>query len=70
MKADWPIGLTIADLRPITDEELAAEDWRGECPVLALSDGSTLYPSRDPEGNGPGKLFGVNNDGEQLIVGG
>lgn len=62
------IGKTIKNVRPMTDAELDAEGWtpsraHGRPTVLVLEDGTTLYPSRDPEGNGPGALFG-SADGE------
>lgn len=60
-------GKTIEKVRPMTDGELP-EHWHGEHPVvLVLDDGTKLYPSSDPEGNGPGALFGHNKDGEFVI---
>jgi hypothetical protein len=54
----------------MTEEELAAEDWMataGYVPVvLELDDGGLLYPSRDPEGNGPGALFGRTSEYEPV----
>jgi len=52
--------------------ELNAEGWDagpGDCPVtLVLDDGTKLFPSRDPEGNGPGALFGVDPRGESFGI--
>lgn len=61
-------GLTIVDVRAMTDEELEREGWQmpqlQQAPVaLELDDGTVLYPSRDPEGNGPGSLFGYSDGG-------
>lgn len=57
-------GQTIEEVREMTDEEMEQEGWstaRGQNPmVLVLEDGSILYPSMDPEGNGPGCLFGYD----------
>lgn len=53
-------GLSIVEVRAMTRGELNAEGWGDSphpVPVLVLSNGSHLYPSRDPEGNGPGALF-------------
>lgn len=54
-------GKTIENVRPMTAEEARLEGW-GDSPhqamVIELDDGSKLYPSQDPEGNGPGALFG------------
>jgi len=55
------VGRTIKAVRPMTRQELAAEGWgpeRHPPAVLELDDGTRLYASRDPEGNGPGCLFG------------
>ena len=54
------IGKTIANIRPMTTKEMKSYGWDGEHapPVLVLSDGTKLFPSRDPEGNRPGALFG------------
>jgi hypothetical protein len=49
----------------MTPAELAGYAWGGEEPavVLELEDGSRLFASRDPEGNGPGALFFERKDG-------
>ncbi len=72
---DWPIGQTIVKVRLMTDEETAKEGWGAESATrmaatvaLDLSDGTVLYASRDPEGNGPGELFGVDPDGALVAV--
>jgi hypothetical protein len=56
------VGKTITDVRALTKAELKKEGWEerdGPVVVLVLSNGAILYPSRDPEGNGPGVLFGT-----------
>lgn len=66
MPDDPIIGHTIQDVRYMTDEELEAEDWGdwgGRPVVLVLDNGAKLYPSQDPEGNGPGAMFGADDDG-------
>lgn len=67
---DPMIGAQITDIRAMTDEELAKEGWSdhfGGAPVaIDLDNGTTLYPSKDPEGNGPGALFG--DTGDDLIM--
>lgn len=62
-------GRTIKGTRPMTDDELEREGWtgRGVRPVVLVLDGGViLFPSRDPEGNGPGQLFGI--DGEETFA--
>jgi len=62
------VGRKIVDVRPMTEQEMKDEYWpesraNGPAPVLVLDDGTLLYPSQDPEGNGPGALFGKGKDG-------
>ena len=66
------VGRTIRQVRRMTAAELHAEAWDagpGDVPaVLVLDDGTKLYASRDPEGNGPGALFGVDASGESFTI--
>lgn len=67
------VGKEIVDARKMTEEELEREGWRmprlQEDPVaLELDDGTIIYPSRDPEGNGPGSLFGFGPGGPPFSV--
>lgn len=58
-------GVKIKDVRPMADEEMKREGWTGRHSrptVLELANGQTLYPSQDPEGNGPGALFGHDDE--------
>lgn len=68
-------GRTIKRVRPMTEEELRREGWaedqfgstpRYMPPVVEFEDGSTLFASRDPEGNGPGAMFGSDPDGQGI----
>ena len=65
--ADQVLGLTVAHVGPMSQADLKIEDWtagRHNAPtVLTMSDGTKLYAARDPEGNGPGCLFGVSPTG-------
>jgi hypothetical protein len=65
------VGQKIVEIRPMTDSEMEHEGWgnhRGiNPPVIELESGAMLFPSRDPEGNGPGALFGEQH-GEEFIV--
>ena len=58
----------------MTNEEAERDGWgigrHGPPPVIVLDDGTLLYPSRDPEGNGPGALFGASPDGGLFMVSG
>lgn len=69
---NYPIGLTIVDVRPLTTEELAHECWDSSrfmpAYALVLSDGSLIYASRDYEGNGPGALFGQTAEALTFVV--
>ena len=62
------VGKKIVDVRPMTAQELTDEYWtesRGNGPVvvIVLDDKTLLYPSQDPEGNGPGAIFGKDKGG-------
>ena len=65
-------GRKIVEVRDINDEEL--EDAFGDthcqgcCTVLVLEDGTKIFPSQDPEGNGPGAMFGIDVDGKGIYV--
>ena len=64
-------GKVVKCVRKMSKEELDAEGWLAhdeEMPsVIEFTDGTIIYPSRDPEGNGAGALFGILN-GESIIV--
>jgi hypothetical protein len=56
----------IIALRNITAKELRREGWDltnrfDFIPVIELENGVTIFPSRDSEGNGGGKLFGADS---------
>lgn len=55
-------GSTIVRVRPMTDVEASAQGWTfsmdGAPLVIELDTGVVLFPSQDPEGNGPGCVFG------------
>lgn len=57
--SDDIIGQKIKTVRRMTAEELEAEGWDGNEPVmvLELANGRLIYPSMDFEGNGGGALF-------------
>jgi hypothetical protein len=61
-KSDDPLkGHEIVAVRPMTDDEAERNFWhhdRRRPVVLELDNGTLVYPSQDPEGNGPGALFG------------
>ena len=68
----WPEGLRITGFRPMTVEECEERYWPSDKwsrPIaIELEDGSFIYPSRDPEGNGPGAFFIVDTDGSESRV--
>ncbi len=56
-------GQKIKKVRNIKTKELQREGWDLNnkfdfIPVIELENGVTIFPSRDSEGNGGGKLFG------------
>lgn len=60
MAKEWPVGRRIVAMRLMTTAEFAeiGWDWPGATAiVLVLDDGSIMFPSVDPEGNGPGMIF-------------
>lgn len=63
-------GKTIKEVREMTDEEMESEHWHGnrKPTVLVLDDGTKIFASRDPEGNGAGAMFGERPDGEKIRV--
>jgi hypothetical protein len=60
----------IKEVRLMTKEEAEEEGWDFEYqtipPVIVLADDTIIYPSADPEGNGPGMLFGKTKDGNSF----
>ena len=56
-------GLTVRKVRLMTPGEIELEGWSHDIGspaphVIEFHGGIRIYPSRDPEGNGPGVLFG------------
>jgi hypothetical protein len=52
------IGKTVVGVRQMDEGDLETLGWDGEAGyILELSDGSLLFASQDPEGNGPGSLW-------------
>lgn len=64
------VGAKIVGARVMTKEEQEAEGWdfRGDAVLLELDNGMRLYPSQDPEGNGPGCMFGTSKNGTTFRV--
>jgi hypothetical protein len=66
------IQRTVTEVRPMTLDECEAESWH--CapsvrpPVIVFDDDTKIYPTADPEGNGPGALFGVDSNGDFIVV--
>jgi len=59
---DSLIGKKLVSIQPLTRpmaEQFGFDPWGCESAVvLVFEDGTILVPSRDPEGNGPGCIFG------------
>ena len=58
------IGKSLAHVRLMTDREMEEMGWdadvQGRPTVLLFQGGTRLYAAQDPEGSGPGVLFGVD----------
>jgi len=69
MDLDSVIGQEIIAVRGLTDAELDYNGWdRGSdqgAAVIVLANGVLLYPSCDPEGNAPGFMFGITEEGSR-----
>lgn len=57
------VGLTLTDIRPMTELEEHVLGWPtdGNVAVLVFADGTKLFAGRDHEGNGPGAMFAFRN---------
>lgn len=66
-KDEWT-GKVVAQIRQLTEVEINAEGWDRGTTAIDFTDGTTLYPSQDDEGNGPGTFFGRNKKGETFYV--
>jgi len=62
---DEIIGATIEQLVPNTDIS-GTNRHRPAPPEIKLSNGESITPLADPEGNGPGALFQIDADGEKM----
>jgi hypothetical protein len=65
-------GLVILNVRPMSKKELEDQawdigSWEKAPTVLVLSDGSFIFASTDPEGNGPGIWVVESGAGEELL---
>ena len=70
MGYEWLIGKKITNIRPMTDKEMEAEGWEGIriCDVIEIEGGGKIYPSNDPDPNGPGRMYGVQPDGTYFFI--
>lgn len=57
-------GKTVKEVRLMTAKEKRDNAWSASPVVIVFTDGTIIFPSRDPEGNGPGALFGRDKEGE------
>jgi hypothetical protein len=57
-------GKKIVDVRYMTEKERDMLGWQSRCVIIILDDGTSIYPSRDDEGNDAGALFvdNIEND--------
>jgi hypothetical protein len=68
----YPVGLRCTNVRWLTQDEANEEGWDdirwNNTAVIEFNDGSKIYASCDPEGNGPGSIFGSLKDGTMFTV--
>jgi len=57
-------GKKIVDVRYMTEKERDMLGWHSRCVIIILDDGTSIYPSRDDEGNDAGALFVDNNEND------
>ena len=73
MGDDRLIGQTVTEVREMTDEEFDDQLWHqtvgGGPRVIVLENGAVLFPSCDPEGNGPGAFIAAGDCGVEELVG-
>jgi len=60
------LGLRIAEVRYLTEEEMRGLGWSQQVLVIQLENGTILFPSMDDEGNDGGSMFGQKKDGTDL----
>jgi hypothetical protein len=51
------VGKKIVSVGYLHKDNLEEMDWYRAPIVITLEDGTSIYPSQDDEGNGPGSLF-------------
>lgn len=51
------VGKKIVSVEYMNTADLEELDWYRASLVITLDDGTSIYPSQDDEGNGPGSLF-------------
>jgi hypothetical protein len=64
------VGKTVSNVRTMTTEEMETEGWEASPlhsrpAAIEFDDGTVIYAAADPEGNGPGALFGLQ-DGDLI----
>lgn len=67
------VGVKVKCVREMTKKEMENEGWEGwhrtSAPtVIEFTNGILVYPSQDPEGNGPGALFGYDRALKQAFA--
>jgi hypothetical protein len=67
------VGQPIMMINRASRGEMALCGWLGEDPTTVIRLGEdghpVLIPSQDDEGNGPGTIFGIAEDGDAIILG-
>jgi hypothetical protein len=71
-RQDSLVGHKVVGIRKMSAAELDAEGWediQGTVVTVLFDNGTKLYASQDPEGNGPGALFGKTKAGTGFCLG-
>lgn len=67
-KEVYPIGLRIRGVAMLDSAALREHAWHRSPVVLDLSDGSTMYPSHDEEGNDAGAILVLDEGGSSVVL--
>jgi hypothetical protein len=51
------VGKKITSVSYMHPQDVSDMDWSRAPIVITLDDGTSIYPSQDDEGNGPGSIF-------------
>ena len=62
------VGHRIVSVAYMANAHRDEHGWDRRALVITLDNGTIFYPSQDDEGNGPGALFGAEEDGDGFTL--